>query len=770
MSYFEFPHTRFYDGDLGYIIKKLEELNTRYNNFFEYNSIRFHNPVEWSIDAQYPAWNIVYNTSDNNLYISIKPVPLGIDITNEEFWAFVAPFHIDDSFSTTSVNPVTNRTVTNKINSIDEYLNDLNSRLILEIAAREHEDTALSDRIDAEATARTLSDRDLDTRIDAEIRDRALAIETLSTALGDETTARTSADTLINARIDEITTLTEGSTTGDAELADIRVGYNGTTYANAGDAVRAQVGDLHNELTNTEKGNVVSFIDNINILYGTPVNGKYIDYTTGTEATNATWSYIIVKCDPNTYYYGFYNEGAQVAFYDEDMEYISGWVGNASPNRSFKSPATACFMAYSYLTSAGSPYVIRATDYVSVYTDPEYKVLSNKTSLMLEHFMTIFNVGKNKFNKFNIIEGMSFDYENGNSKFINADYCFCPDYIPCKNSTAYIMNNYAIVGEYDENHNNIITHNFTATSARTFTTNANTKYLRVGLKIEYAESYQLEEGASATDYEPFMLVPKYPYSSGFNTIVVDPNGNGDYTTIAAACSAATSGDTVYIKNGTYFESIKINAKNLHLVGESRANTILTYSGWDYNNPPLEMAQGSVENLTIKATNAGEHTALKAYCMHADSNYSSSKSLSFTNVDFINEVHQAVGIGLRHNFELSFDNCSFVAANQGALYCHDWETDDTSADKSGQSLIVRNCSLVNNSAGNATIMLQSQELATNCAKAKFISNVVVNKGGDALISMTLWAGRTLTNESFMGSSDWLLSDDSALNTLSSINQI
>ena len=56
---------------------------------------------------------------------------------------------------------------------------------------------------------------------------------------------------VLDARMDEFASLPDGSTAGDAELLDIRVGYNGKIWPSAGDAVRGQVTDLKSAFNDT---------------------------------------------------------------------------------------------------------------------------------------------------------------------------------------------------------------------------------------------------------------------------------------------------------------------------------------------------------------------------------------------------------------------------------------------------------------------------------------------------------------------------------------
>ena len=85
MSYFEFPLTRTYDSDLGWLIRAMKKLIEDWENFSNMNSIKFADPITWSIARNYEPSTIVIS-EDGNGYISRKAVPVGVPLENEDYW------------------------------------------------------------------------------------------------------------------------------------------------------------------------------------------------------------------------------------------------------------------------------------------------------------------------------------------------------------------------------------------------------------------------------------------------------------------------------------------------------------------------------------------------------------------------------------------------------------------------------------------------------------------------------------------------------------
>lgn len=122
----------------------------------------------------------------------------------------------------------------------------------------------------------------------------------------------------LNTRVDNIVA-NAGDTGNNAELVDIRLGYDGTTYPTAGDAVREQAKDSNNKLSIFNLTNDKFTIDGwIDYKHGDVVSDRPTGYVVTDYIPVVQGAYIYVT-NPKIWF------GAMgMAFYDHDKQYISG--------------------------------------------------------------------------------------------------------------------------------------------------------------------------------------------------------------------------------------------------------------------------------------------------------------------------------------------------------------------------------------------------------------------------------------------------------------
>lgn len=122
------------------------------------------------------------------------------------------------------------------------------------------------------------------------------------------------------ARLDSLSSLEEGSTTGDAELTDARIDFRGKTYANVGEHVRAVGGEM---------------FDYINTIYPDPVYEWTIGRGINSSGVNEPLRYTAVSnllpCVSGDKFYSYctrkdengFDFSCRISIYDENKNWIS---------------------------------------------------------------------------------------------------------------------------------------------------------------------------------------------------------------------------------------------------------------------------------------------------------------------------------------------------------------------------------------------------------------------------------------------------------------
>lgn len=82
------------------------------------------------------------------------------------------------------------------------------------------------------------------------------------------------------------------------------------------------------------------------------------------------------------------------------------------------------------------------------------------------------------------------------------------------------------------------------------------------------------------------------------TLTVDDDGQAEFNTIQEAINNATSGDTIFVKAGTYYEQVVVN-KTVSLIGEDRDSTIVDGGGTGSVISMITASKVSIRGFTLR---------------------------------------------------------------------------------------------------------------------------------------------------------------------------
>lgn len=89
MIYEQLPYTNFHNINLDWILRTLRTMESELQDFVFMNTIKYADPIQWNITTQYAKNTIVIDPATGDAYISTRPVPAGVLLSNTDYWSVI---------------------------------------------------------------------------------------------------------------------------------------------------------------------------------------------------------------------------------------------------------------------------------------------------------------------------------------------------------------------------------------------------------------------------------------------------------------------------------------------------------------------------------------------------------------------------------------------------------------------------------------------------------------------------------------------------------
>lgn len=135
------------------------------------------------------------------------------------------------------------------IDQTQDLINNYNYATLMEKLTQASSEATTSATTAKKCADELKSSTDFINTLDDKVAAQDSKIEKIEASTSHITTKQNTKIAALQTRMSEFTSLKDGSTTGDAELIDARIGADGTKYSSVGDAMRGQVEQLNEDLT-----------------------------------------------------------------------------------------------------------------------------------------------------------------------------------------------------------------------------------------------------------------------------------------------------------------------------------------------------------------------------------------------------------------------------------------------------------------------------------------------------------------------------------------